>query len=85
MEDFLLSCFISDISPFSLSEFLAEDSQEEIFGILEASQNIGSSDHHGKIEADASLTLVSRNILKIWSLSGYGGMAINEKHFIFNE
>ena len=78
---FLLSCFISDISPFSLSEFLAEDSQEKFWDFVEASQNVGSSDHHGKIEADASLTVVSGNVLEIWSLSEYGGMAINEKHF----
>lgn len=78
---FLLSCFISDIFPFSLSEFLAEDSQEKFWDFVEASQNIGSSDHHGKTETDASLTLVSGNIWEIWSLSEYGGMAINGKHF----
>lgn len=46
-------------SPFSPSEFLAENSQEKFWNFVEASQNIGSSDHHGKIEADASLTFVS--------------------------
>uniref|UniRef100_A0A452TQF3 UDP-glucose ceramide glucosyltransferase-like 1 n=1 Tax=Ursus maritimus TaxID=29073 RepID=A0A452TQF3_URSMA len=30
-----------------VSEFLAEDSQEKFWNFVEASQNIGSSDHHG--------------------------------------
>uniref|UniRef100_A0A2K5JD34 UDP-glucose glycoprotein glucosyltransferase 1 n=1 Tax=Colobus angolensis palliatus TaxID=336983 RepID=A0A2K5JD34_COLAP len=32
---------------FSPSEFLAEDSQEKFWNFVEASQSIGSSDHHG--------------------------------------
>uniref|UniRef100_A0A8C5VAZ0 UDP-glucose glycoprotein glucosyltransferase 1 n=1 Tax=Microcebus murinus TaxID=30608 RepID=A0A8C5VAZ0_MICMU len=40
-------CCISDISSFSPSEFLAEDSQEKFWNFVEASQNIGSSDLHG--------------------------------------
>lgn len=63
---FLLN-FISNIFPFSPSEFLAEDSQEKFWNFVEASQNIGSSDHHGKIEANASLTLVSGKILEVLS------------------
>lgn len=54
----------SDISPFFPSEFLAEDSQEKFWNFVESSQNIGSSDHHGKIEANASLTLVSGKIVE---------------------
>ncbi|KAM9085878.1 UDP-glucose:glycoprotein glucosyltransferase 1 isoform 3-T3 [Megaptera novaeangliae] len=33
------------------SEFLAEDSQEKFWNFVEASQNIGSSDHHATIQA----------------------------------
>lgn len=57
-------CLIADISHFSPSEFLAEDSQEKFWSFVEASQNIGSSDHHGKIEANIYLTLWSGKMLE---------------------
>jgi hypothetical protein len=71
------------MSPFSLSEFLAEDSQEKFWNFVEASQNIGSSDHHGKIEANASLTLLSGKTLEKWSLFySICDMAVNGKTFL---
>lgn len=81
----LLSCFISDISLFSPSEFLAEDSQEKFWNFVEASQNIGSSDHHGKIEANISLTLVSGKIRKIGLFRVCVAWQLMENNFIFND